>query len=187
MLNEKLDIGLKEWDRVVRALSTGEQIILLRKGGIHETEGRFEIEHNQFLFFPTFLHQNMEMLKAPYQKDFVQLATEPDRIEIASAGVVDTIVRVKSREQMDLLDAFHIWTKPLLDIRWNYKTHNPLYVMIVRGYRLPQPVTIDNTPDYAGCRSWVPLTSPIDCRSAHPAIPDAEFASRRQAILSALE
>lgn len=187
MLRNQLDIGLKEWDRVVRALCAGEQIVLLRKGGIHESEGKFELEQNQFLFFPTFLHQNLEMLKEPYRRDFVALAAEPDRIDIAVGGEVDHIIRVKSREQLDLLEPYHIWSKPLLDMRWNYKTHNPLYVMIVRAWRLARPTTIDNTPEYAGCRSWVPLNSPIDCQGAVPAVADAEFAARRQAIISAIE
>jgi len=43
---------------VCSALEAGRQIILLRKGGIYESAGEFEIEHRQFLFFPTFLHQN---------------------------------------------------------------------------------------------------------------------------------
>ena len=63
MLPPALNIALKEWDTVCRALAAGRQILLLRKGGIYESAGGFEIENRQFLLFPTFLHQNPQMLK----------------------------------------------------------------------------------------------------------------------------
>jgi hypothetical protein len=54
-----LSIALKEWATLCRALETGRQIILLRKGGIYESAGEFEVEHRRFLLFPTYLHQNL--------------------------------------------------------------------------------------------------------------------------------
>ena len=59
----ELNVALKEWATVCAALGDGRQMILLRKGGIYESAGEFEIEHRQFLLFPTYLHQNAEMLK----------------------------------------------------------------------------------------------------------------------------
>ena len=63
---------------------------------------------------------------------------------------------------MDALDAEHIWTTPLIDMRFNYKPQNPLYLLLVRAYSLAKPVTVANTPAYAGCKSWVPLDEAID-------------------------
>ena len=45
-----LSFALKEWAAVCQALSTGRQIVLLRKGGIHEAAGEFELDHRQFVF-----------------------------------------------------------------------------------------------------------------------------------------
>jgi len=60
-----LDIALKEWASVIAALESGRQILLLRKGGILEqsNKNRFSIIHNEFLFFPTYLHQSRGELK----------------------------------------------------------------------------------------------------------------------------
>ncbi|MGV3757322.1 MAG: DUF1802 family protein [Verrucomicrobiota bacterium] len=48
-----MNVAFKEWAIVVDALGRGEQIILLRKGGISEGRGGFQVEHPQFLFWPT--------------------------------------------------------------------------------------------------------------------------------------
>jgi hypothetical protein len=80
-----LRVALKEWASVCGALSRGRQIILLRKGGIYESAGEFEIEHRQFLLFPTYLHQNAAMLKIDERSKLTTLAAEPAKIEISLA------------------------------------------------------------------------------------------------------
>ena len=37
--------------------------------------------------------------------------------------------------QMDALDGEHIWTAPLIDMRFNYRPQNPLYLLLVRAFR----------------------------------------------------
>ena len=49
--------ALKEWAIVVDALIRGEQIIVLRKGGISEGPGGFKVDQPEFLLFPTLFHQ----------------------------------------------------------------------------------------------------------------------------------
>jgi hypothetical protein len=93
-------------------------------------------------------------------------------------------VRVRSRDQIDALDDEHIWTRPLIDMRFNYKPENPLYLLLLRVWRLEQPVAVENIPAYAGCKSWVPLQQPIDVGQVSPALSDEEFSRRRERILS---
>jgi hypothetical protein len=71
-------------------------------------------------------------------------------------------------------------------MRFNYRPENPLYLLLVRAYRLHAPVTIDNTPAYAGCKSWVPLDQPIATGDAIPAMDDVKYEARRSSILSRL-
>lgn len=184
---KQLDVALKEWETVCAALREGRQLILLRKGGIHESSGGFELEHPQFLLYPTFVHQNANMLKSDLRTGVQTHAVEPARITLAGGGEVTDIIRLKYRAQMDAIDHVHIWTAPLIDMRFNYKPDNPLYLLIVRAYRLAEKITIDNTPEYAGCKSWVPLNQSIDTASVTPALDDQVFNQRRSQILSAIE
>ncbi|HEY8750660.1 MAG TPA: DUF1802 family protein [Tepidisphaeraceae bacterium] len=182
-LQQSLQIALKEWASVCAALETGRQIILLRKGGIYEAAGEFELEHPRFLLFPTYLHQNLNMLKTEAHGGFESMNAEPSEIRISAAGVVSHIVQLRSRAQMDAIEAEHIWAAPLIEMRFNYKPRNPLYLMLVRAYRLPEPVTVANTPAYAGCKSWVPLEAPIDTSGAVPIIGDSQFETRERKIV----
>jgi len=185
-LPETLNVALKEWAVVARALEDGRQTILLRKGGIYESEGEFTLEHRDFLIFPTYLHQNLKMLKPEAHAGFEPATSEPDQIQLRLAGEVTEIVPVKSREAMDALDDQHIWTAPLIDMRFNYRPENQLYLLLLRGYRLPRPVTIKNTPAYAGCKSWVPLAEPVETGSAVAAVAEGEWEQRRNMILDRL-
>jgi hypothetical protein len=100
--------------------------------------------------------------------------------------VVTDIVRLSSRAQMDAVDEEHVWTPPLIDMRFNYRPANPLYLLLVRAYRLPQPVTVENTAEYAGCKSWVPLRDAVETAGATPVLDDAGYESRRRRILETL-
>jgi hypothetical protein len=185
-LPAQLDVALKEWAAVCDALASGRQMVLLRKGGIHELAGEFEIEHRQFLLFPTYLHQNLQMLKPEAHGSFKALSSEPEQITISAAGEITNIIRVGSRAEIDAIEADHIWTPPLIDMRFNYKPEKPLYLLIVRAYRLPKSVTIQNTPIYAGCKSWVPLDQPIATHEATSVLDEITFAQRRGSILDTI-
>ena len=182
MTPPQLSIALKEWDSVCRALEDGRQILLLRKGGIHESAGEFEPDHPTFILFPTFLHQNLAMLKPSEHAGFTARAAAPAKVTLSAVGPVTDILRLQSRSQMDALDDQHIWTPPLIDMRFNYRPANPLYLLLVRAYRLATPTTVDNTPAYAGCKSWVPLDRPVDATVSSPAITDDEYERRRSLI-----
>jgi hypothetical protein len=182
-LPASLNVALKEWATVCSALERGDQMLLLRKGGILDSAGEFELEHRQFLLFPTYVHQNLKMLKPAFHAGFEPHSEEPAQVKISAAGVVTDILQLQSRPQMDALDDQHVWTAPLIDMRFNYRPENPLYLLLVRAYRLLNPATIKNTPAYAGCKSWVPLLERISTEGATPVLDHATFNAKRQFIL----
>jgi hypothetical protein len=182
-LPNELQVALKEWAVVCAALGSGRQIVLLRKGGIYESAGEFEIEHRQFLLFPTYLHQNAGMLKDEAKGQLTVMAAEPAKIEVSLAAEITDIVPMSDRATMDALSDEHIWSTGLIDMRFNYRPENPLYLLLVRAYRLARPTTIENTPAYAGCKSWVPLDRAVAIQDAVPALDNAEYARRRHRVL----
>lgn len=178
-----LQAALKEWASVCSALERGWQIILLRKGGIYESSGEFEVEHREFLLFPTYVHQNLQMLKPEEHVEFEAKTAEPQKVKISAAAVVTDVVKLQSRHQMNLLYDQHVWTRPLIDMRFDYRPENPLYLMLVRVHRLHQPISLDNTPAYAGCKSWIPLDQPVQIGKASPVLDDVLFNFHREHIL----
>jgi hypothetical protein len=75
---------------------------------------------------------------------------------------------------MDALADLHIWAPPLIDMRFNYRPENPLYLLLVRVYRLASAQVVENTPAYAGCKSWVPLGERIQTGGAEPVLDEAD-------------
>jgi hypothetical protein len=40
-------------------------------------------------------------------------------------------------------------------MRMNYNPKKPMNSLLLRIYKLPQPVSIDVNPEWAGCKSWI--------------------------------
>ena len=64
--------ALKQWSVTVDSLLGGRQILLLRKGGIHEQREGFHIEPNEFFLLPTVLHQILQALQPRAQLGFLR-------------------------------------------------------------------------------------------------------------------
>ena len=56
-------LALKEWAVAVKSLGRGEQVLILRKGGIHRDDRDFRLVHPLFLLYPTYEHQKVELIK----------------------------------------------------------------------------------------------------------------------------
>ena len=176
-------VALKEWDSTITALARGVQILILRKGGIHESGGEFELEHRSFVFFPTFLHQSPAQVKPAYHDLLTHTSAEPQIVHVRAGATVARIIEVKSRPSIEAIDDQHIYAKPLIDMRFSYRPTSPLYVVLLRVWEFDQPVELQNTPDYAGCKSWVPLKTPVDSQGRW-VLSDAEFAQRAKNLAS---
>lgn len=189
-----IDVALKEWAVVCDLLLEGEQTLLMRKGGIAEAEGpgRFRLESPRFAFFPAWLHQRPEGIKAQWRDKVRVFDAEPAEIEIRGIGVATDVWQVPSRESLDRIDDLLCWTAAQIDMRWNYKPSQPLYLVAVRLYRLASPRRIQNNPQYAGCKSWVHLdaTDTMDDQSALAVLSNAAYAvqvDRVNAVFKASE
>ena len=65
--------AFKEWAVICRALTTGRQDVILRKGGIVEPGGRFQVLTDDFYLFPTFVHQSKDHLIPSHRIHSLQL------------------------------------------------------------------------------------------------------------------
>ena len=184
-MSDAVDVALKEWQSVCRALAEGRQTILLRKGGIQEGPDGFAITHERFALLPTRLHQDADMLKPSARALIDGGEDEPATFDLTHGGEVADIHVVPSREALDRLDNLHVWNEKYLDLRWNYKPERPLYLTVVRAFALATPTTLANTYKVAGCRSWVPLEAAIEAGEA--TLDAAAFEDRRAAVRAALD
>jgi hypothetical protein len=178
MLPDRCQIALKEWAVTVRALAEGQQILLLRKGGIHEEGKDFRVIHPQFLLYPTYEHQRQDLLKPEHQPALTQLLADSPRSETITFSHwarVEEVIEVEDQGKVDDLSPHYIWTKAYAQSRLHWKPMLPLSVMLLRVYRLEQPISVPFLPEYRGCTSWVEIIPRIKLGNLQPVLSGQEF------------
>jgi hypothetical protein len=180
-------IALKEWAVVIQALAEGRQLFLLRKGGIAEGKRGFEPKHNEFLLYPTWEHQHAESLKPEFQELFERLRPRrPGVVSIEYLACVSDVLPAPGIEPMQRMSGLYIWADRYVRMRYDYRPERPLFVLVLRLYRLARAAELTENRLYAGCRSWVPLIEEVDAAGATPLISDEHFAERRNALVNQL-
>ena len=173
----ELRYAFKEWAVICRALAEGRQAILLRKGGVAEAEGEFQVEHTRFWLFPTYVHQQREGIKPEALPLLEQAEAErPPQgrlrlshfAEVAGAYILHDIASV-----LKLAD-LHLWSEATAHARFAYRWPG-LYVLPVRVYRAGSPVEVPEAPRYAGCKSWVELEQELPTEGAVPVLGEEAF------------
>jgi hypothetical protein len=169
-------MALKEWSAIVRAMETGRQILLFRKGGIREVDDEFVVEKPDFFLYPTFEHQQGSLLREEYQY-FISDSIREHKgrtVRITSRAHVEAVCLLENRAAADRLKPFHIFNSDFLDMRFAYKPEKPLFVLVLRVYLLEEPFEFVERSEYIGCRSWVSLEE-ANSSSGKPVLGDKEF------------
>lgn len=151
--------AFKEWAAICRALASGRQDVILRKGGIVEPGGGFQVDHSRFFLLPTFLHQSAEQL-TPEARDLLE---EIDADRPPEGSVVLTheaeVVRATRVESLDALTQYrsrHVWADAAVVERF-HRWKDELHVLEVAVRCLAEPLLLPWHEEYGGCKSWVSL------------------------------
>lgn len=164
-------VALKEWASVCDRLSRGEQILLLRKGGIRERG--FRAEGSEFFLFPTRFHEAG--------------SPPPTAVDLELYAELVEDVEVKDLEVLRRLDGQHAMSWEDVEKRFHYGRAPGLHVLALRAHRLAAPERIADARVYDGCRSWVELDRERPVSTSGPALTDVEFDRRRAALKAALD
>ena len=157
--------AFKEWAVICRALASGRQDVILRKGGIVEPGGKFRLESRAFLLLPTFLHQSVENI-VPAARDLfenIEADASPEgRVRFThSAQVVDAFV-VTDEAALVAIRPRHVWSDEIVTERFN-RWERRLDVFVVNVTPLPAPLYFPWHDSYGGCKSWVQVQGePVD-------------------------
>lgn len=181
--------AFKEWAVIVDALGRGDQILILRKGGIHEGKGGFQVEHPEFWLFPTLYHQQGECVIPAAQGRFESLKAAfppPETLRLQFIGRVEAWRRLEDPRQVERLRGQHIWKDEVIAQRFEWGREQNIFALAVRILRLPSPVDIPMLPSYGGCKSWIQLDPDLPTGEAVPVLTDAEWQERLESFTSSL-
>jgi hypothetical protein len=181
--------AFKEWAIVVDALGRGEQIFILRKGGIHEGLGGFKMEHHEFALFPTLFHQQRDSVIPSAQARFDEISTffpPPETLRIAYWAEVVEHHAIENFETVRALNGQHIWREEVLADRFEWGREQLIYAILVRVHRLELNLELPMLPEYGGCKSWVTLAHAVNTIGSEPLLDDVAFADRRMRFQQAI-
>lgn len=178
--------ALKEWSAVISAAGAGDQIVLVRKGGIGEK--RFELPAERFVLFPTRFHEGENQFhpRFSHHVDAGASSSGEDSVTVQWWAEAVAVHRVEELERLMRIAPFVIFTDATVRDRYTFRPRQAMHVIAIRAYRLPEPVRVPLMPEYAGCRSWTDLAQPVSTDGSVPVLDDAEFAARLDALEAAL-
>lgn len=162
--------ALKEWSTVIDALGHGDQVVLVRKGGI--ADPKFGLEASEFYLYPTYFHQG----------------ESEHRPRVAISHWCE-VIRTWSLRDADVLHRLApLVSIPVetLDARYRFRPDQALHIIGVRVHALPRAVEIAFHDEYAGCRSWLSVDDEIDVEGSKPVLSDAALNAKLEAIDSLL-
>jgi len=181
--------ALKEWAILCRALADGRQTLLIRKGGIEEIKSGFQVTHSDFWLFPTYVHQRATDLIPAVHEEFEELQRSrptADTVPLQLYATVTDAVRVADLDRLRSLAPHHILSWDCVAGRYQYRNKPGVHVLILRVYRLDEPIVLSNSPHYDGCVSWVELDRALPTAGCTPALSDAAFEARLAAVRACL-
>ena len=185
LLPPESDLALKEWAVAVKALSTGTQIMVLRKGGVHRDDKDFRIVHPEFLLYPTYEHQKQELLKPAFHALVEETLAEDDILGLVTLGYwcqVTDKFELRDQAVLSSLSERHIWTDDYGQKRLHWRPKQPLTVALLRVYELQQPQALPLLDEYVGCKSWVELGQDVPLGHMTAVLSDADYQARVNAI-----
>jgi hypothetical protein len=158
--------ALKEWASVIEALGRGDQIVLIRKGGL--ADQNFGVEAARFYLFPTNYHDAG--------------SAEPAYVRITHWAEAVTTWQIRDVEMLQRLETLTILDREVIDTRYRFRPDQAINVIAVRAFKLAKPVDVVMKPEYSGCKSWVSIDEEIDIDDSVPALRDEEMQARLAAI-----
>lgn len=181
------EYALKEWGVTCDALTRGEQVLIVRKGGIHEK--RFELPYPRFFLFPTYLHQKPELVKPEFHDAYATSLTrreEPRQLPLGAYAEIHDSHPITSPDDLDAIHDLHILSADYAAERLKWRRTQPLWAVVLRVSRVTDAPVLDVGPEHGGCVSWVELPERIVKGEAQPVMDDTAFTEKAAAVTDAL-
>ena len=163
-----MSLVFKEWAPVIGALVAGRQTLLLRKGGIAEDRGRFDVKATRFWLFPTCFHAQREMIK-PSARSFLDNSITRPTISTYAEVIEHTFVTDWS--EVEKLDSKHILTESTVRQRFDWGRQPGIHVIRTRLFSIDRPFTLELSADQTGCKSWIEIAQNIEDHQGRPIAP----------------
>lgn len=179
-----LQVAFKEWAVICAALAQGKQALILRKGGIAEDAGEFQVEQPRFWLFPTYTHQQTTGISAdaaPLLAEVNQAKPPAGIVRLSHWAEVTGVYHLHDELPAMLIGHLHVWSDATVRQRFAYRVPG-LYVLMVRVYQAPEVHELPNVAAYEGCKSWVHLERTLPIAGSKPVLSEQRYASLKRQL-----
>ena len=114
----------------------------------------------------------------------VESGWHPETIKIGSWAEITDVFLVAWEPAIAALFPYHIWNEKFVSDRLKWKQNQPIYILLLRAYRLAEIAEIPYISEYGGCRSWIDLAAPISLEGSEAVLSDGEYIARSNEIRS---
>jgi len=170
-MKRKNRFALKEWAIVLSALSQGRQILLLRKGGLSDHQNQFSLDHKEFFLFPTHLHQQRVRIK----RKKIEKVSSTGFLTLTTYASAKGTFWVTDPHLLKKLDPFHILPIEEAQTRFQSGKIKGVQILLLRVYKLSNPIQTPMLPQFLGCKSWVDLGKEFPLLKCQPVLEDSAF------------
>ncbi len=188
-------LALKEWAVTCDALARGEQILLLRADHL-ETGGTgpASLPREAFWLYPTLEGQSASRVADPY-RDRMRALNDLDRddgqLRLQYAVTAEYVERIADRERLMAMDGHHTLNRSAVEDLLGAGAPGGLLFMVLRTYRRPAAVVVEETAEIRDADGWVELRgepeAAIDRRRAEEemsaVLSDGRFLERKAELL----
>lgn len=181
------EFALKEWAVTLEALGSGDQVLIVRKGGIGEKV--FTLPHPRFFLFPTYAHQRPELVKEGFHRayaDTLRTRDEPAHLPLRLYAEITSSYALRDDAALEAIDAEHVLTPDYAAERLKWRRKHPLWAVVLRVHRVAEPPVLEVAPEHGGCVSWVTLPGAIAAGAMTPVLDDEAFAAAEARVADAL-
>jgi hypothetical protein len=158
--------ALKEWSTVIGSLGRGEQVILIRKGGI--ADPKFGLDANEFYLYPTYFHQGESDPRLS-----VEITHWCESVRTWTLRDIDVLHRLAPLVSIPI---------ETLEARYRFRPDQALHIIGVRAHRLRRSVEVRFHDEYAGCLSWLSIEDEIDIEGSTAVLSEAALNAKLAAI-----
>lgn len=179
--------ALKEWAVSCAALEAGEQVVILRKGGIGEK--RFALPHSSFFLFPTYAHQRPELVHPDAAVRYaaaLDRRDDPGRLPLSLWVDIADAYPISDPAALTAIEPLQILTDAYAHERLRWRRTQPLWAVVLRVWKLAEPPVLEVGPEHGGCVSWIDLPDGISPGARVAALDDAAFAAAAHQVSAAL-
>ena len=187
--------ALKEWNTTIEALGSSKLIAIWRKGGIEDTPNIrvpneiFKTENKQFILYPTYTHQSIEKIKPEFTSVLNErnVINKDNQVKLKYWAEVEEEIIPESIDELLALSGELVNTDEHLVSSWNLSPSHKGKILLLRIYKLGDPILITHSPNYNGCKSWIEINIDIPKVGSKPVLSFKEFSKKSRQLKSLIE